>query len=236
MNRRILIAAPLLALAIIAIISGAYITEFGFSRVSNRGAWGEFGDYFGGILNPLFALLAFLSALWSINVQQKEARAAAVELGNQTNIARRQFEAARNDRLDEELLYVIRDIDVRIDALLRTDITAPGTNQNVTITMMVAEAERLATRGGTSTSFDQFVQAAREPGTVVEALMREIRHLVLTLQSFLQQYSTNRATGAAPLIVYYAAKAYALLHMVEAVEALPLDTRGFFATVSDAHG
>lgn len=68
------------------------------------------------MLNPLFALAAFLSALWSIGVQQREARAAAEQLAAQTEIARKEFEAFGSEMLGEEFLHVIRDIDQRLSA------------------------------------------------------------------------------------------------------------------------
>ncbi len=101
---------------------------------------------------------------------------------------------------------------------------------------MVAEAERLATSGGTSASFAQFLLQADTPGSVIEAHVREIKYLVNKLREFLGHYSKHKATGFAPVLVYYADKAYQLLHMLEAVGGMPADTREFFATVGDLHG
>jgi hypothetical protein len=236
MNLRALFVAAIAALSAIGAVTIAYITAFGTTRSSDPAIWAQFGEYFGGMLNPLFALAAFLSALWSIRVQQREARAAAEHLGAQTEIARKELEALSSDRLGEEFLHVIRDIDYRISNLLQTIISPPGATQPVTISLMVAEAERLATTGGTSPSFAQFLQYSNVPGSVVEAPVREIRYLVNRLREFLEHYSKHKATGFAPVLIYYADKAYQLLPMLEAVGGMPADTRQFFATVGDLHG
>jgi hypothetical protein len=118
MNPRTLILTAVAALSAIAVVFITYIAAFGTRQSTDSAIWGQFGDYFGGILNPLFALAAFLSALWSIGAQQREARAAASQLAEQTNLARRELEALNSDRLGEELVHVIRDIDSRLSELL----------------------------------------------------------------------------------------------------------------------
>lgn len=236
MNRRIIITAGVSALLFIFVVAATYVVRFGATFSSDQGAWGQFGDYFGGLLNPIFALLAFLGLLWSISAQERESRASAKELSEQTELARRELQHSRDDRLSEELLQVIRDIDGRLTFLLSTDISTPTSNPRVTIALMVAEADRLALSGGQSAAFDQFIRLARSTGSLVEAPVREIKHLVIKMREFLQQYSHHRSTTYSPLIVYYADKAYSLLHMLEAVGGIPGDTREFFATISDSHG
>ena len=236
MKLRALITAAIAALFAICAISLTYIVAFGTTRSADPAVWGQFGDYFGGILNPLFALAAFLSALWSISVQQRESRAASKQLAVQTEIARNELEGLASERLGEEFLHVIRDIDQRLGSLLQIVISTPGAAQTITISQMVAEAERLATSGGTSASFAQFLLQANTPGSVIEAPVREIKYLVNKLREFLGHYSKHKATGFAPVLVYYADKAYQLLHMLEAVGGMPTDTREFFATVGDLHG
>lgn len=235
MNLRALCVATLVALMAIAAVSLSYIAAFGTTRSSDPAIWGQFGDYFGGLLNPLFALAAFLSALWSIGVQQRESRAAAAQLSAQTEIARKEFEAFDSERLGEEILHVIRDIDQRISKLLESVISPSGAAQIVTISQMVAEAGRLANFGGSSTSFSQFVHHANEAGSVVEAPVLEIKYLINKLREFLGHYSKHKATGFAPVLVYYAEKGYQLMDMLEAVGGMPTDTRRFFATVGDQH-
>ncbi len=236
MNLRALSVAAIAALTAIGAVSVTYIAAFGMTRSADPALWGQFGDYFGGVLNPLFALAAFLSALWSISLQQREARSAAEQLAAQTEIARKEFEAFSSERLGEEFLHVIRDIDKRLSMLLQNVISPPGAGQTVTIAHMVAEADRLATQGGSSKSFTQFLHYANQPGSEVEAPVREIKYLVNKLREFLGHYSKHKATGFSPALLYYSDKAYQLMNMLEAVGGMPADTRKFFATVSGQCG
>ena len=236
MNTRTLSIATIAAFASIGIVCIVYILAFGTVRSNDPAIWGQFGDYFGGILNPLFALAAFLSALWSIGLQQRESRTASKQLAEQTDIARKELETFSSERLGEEFLHVIRDIDQRLSALLLEVISPPNAHQRVTISQMVAEADRLAMQQGSSPAFTEFLRYAKIPGSVVEAPVREIKYLVEKLREFLGHYSRYKATGFAPVLVYYADKAYQLMNMLEAVGGIPHDTRQFFATVSDVHG
>lgn len=237
MNLRALIIAAIAALAAITAVFITYILAFGTTLSLKQEIWGQFGDYFGGLLNPLFALAAFLSALWSINVQQREARSAAKHLTEQTEIARKELEALGSERIKEEFLHVIRDIDQRLSDLMQTVISPPGVAQTTTIFLMVAEADRFASSGKKfDGAFKEFVLRVNDPGSVVEAPVREIKYLVKKLREFLEHYSKHRATEFAPILVYYADKGHRLMNMLEAVGGLPPDTREFFATVSDQHG
>jgi hypothetical protein len=236
MNLRALVVAAIAAVSAIGIICILYILAFGTTRSGDPAIWGQFGDYFGGVLNPLFALAAFLSALWSISLQQREARVASKQLAAQTEIALKELETFSSERLGEEFLHVIRDIDQRLSTLLLEVISPPHSSPALTISQMVAEADRIAMYGGSSLAFTQFLHVANAPGSVVEAPVREIKYLVNKLREFLELYSKHKAKGFAPVLVYYADKADQLMNLLEAIGGMPPETRAFFATVSDPHG
>lgn len=72
MNRRTLFAALTLALLLITAVAVAYVNQFGVERSASQDAWGQFGDYFAGLLNPIFSLLAFLALMYSLVLQKEE--------------------------------------------------------------------------------------------------------------------------------------------------------------------
>ncbi len=235
MNTRIIIAAAAIAVVLITGVVSAYTLTFGATPTDTQTLWGAFGDYFGGLLNPLFAMLAFLALLWSITLQKEEFHRAAGHLATQSELARKQLEDLTNDRLSQELLHVIKDIDLRLGQLLQTEVSSPNSDPIVTVALMVAESERLAMSAGESASYTHFVQLAQSQGSVVEALIREIAQLVAEMRGFLEQLSRFHTGSYAPVVVYYANKVYRLLHMLEDVGCVPADSRQFFATVSDQH-
>lgn len=236
MKLRVVLVAASVALLLIGLVVNAYVEMFGSSLIADQSKWGAFGDYFGGLLNPLFSMLAFLALLWSITVQAAEFERTADRLSEQAQLSRAEIESNRQDRLSQELLHVIKDIDARLSVLLQTNVSPQGTSPQLTIAHMVAEAERVATSDTDSPAYSAFLEVARTPGTVLEASTRELLYLVQKMREFIEQYSIARKGAYAPVIVYHADKVFHTLHLIHDLGGAREDTFQFFATVADPHG
>lgn len=70
-------------------------------------SWGPVGDFFGGILNPIFALFAFYWLTYSVRLQIKELKETRVELGKATQ-AQKESAAHQKEiaRLEEQNLQL----------------------------------------------------------------------------------------------------------------------------------
>lgn len=74
-------AAFFIGLTITATVLMAFIANFHDREISNLSAhWGEFGDYFGGTLNPIFSLFSFIALLITIRIQTIQLQSSAQEL------------------------------------------------------------------------------------------------------------------------------------------------------------
>lgn len=79
-------APELLKIAAASIISAVvvvavYILKFRENKVSNDPSnWGAFGDYFGGLVNPIVGLTTVILIIYSIGVQRRELRASIEEM------------------------------------------------------------------------------------------------------------------------------------------------------------
>lgn len=64
------------ALILIAFFAGVYLNHFGLKMPPAddkvMGTWGTFGDYFGGILNPILGFCSFMALLFTIDLQNKQ--------------------------------------------------------------------------------------------------------------------------------------------------------------------
>ncbi|UCP00061.1 hypothetical protein LF844_09690 [Metapseudomonas lalkuanensis] len=65
------LVAGAFALLAIALVAGRYISVFSASVVADQEKWGQFGDYFGGILNPILSFFAFLAVLYTLHEQKR---------------------------------------------------------------------------------------------------------------------------------------------------------------------
>ncbi|WP_313632539.1 hypothetical protein [Massilia timonae] len=80
-----------------ALALGAYVLQFHHHKFSSDPAeWGQFGDYMGGILNPMVAFGAFLWLVKSVRVQDSEL--------TQTKEALEASQAAQQQQADTSLL------------------------------------------------------------------------------------------------------------------------------------
>lgn len=56
-----------------------YLAMFGFQTSTSQEVWGQFGDFFGGILNPLLSSLTLAAVLVTMRLQSKELKIAQEE-------------------------------------------------------------------------------------------------------------------------------------------------------------
>src|SRR5690606_36134505 len=75
----------LIAIAIFCVLAGAiavimYSVNFGPEISERAEEWALFGDYLGGVLNPIFALAALFALLYTIYLQSTELRNSASQL------------------------------------------------------------------------------------------------------------------------------------------------------------
>lgn len=88
------------AFLLVVLISVLYIYLSDKTLSTTAQAWGTFGDFIGGILNPIFALFAFYWLTYSVRLQIKELRETRAELEKST-IA--QEETAKHQKSIAEL-------------------------------------------------------------------------------------------------------------------------------------
>lgn len=60
------------ALIIAAVIIGLYFSQFNGELSNSADRWGQFGDYLGGVLNPVFGFFMLIALLFTIVLQSRE--------------------------------------------------------------------------------------------------------------------------------------------------------------------
>tara|TARA_R110002072_G_scaffold31735_15_gene97655 strand:+ start:3759 stop:4592 length:834 start_codon:yes stop_codon:yes gene_type:complete len=104
------------------LVVGAYVVNFEGSISQSTETWGQFGDYIGGALNPIFGFLALLGLLLTISLQSRELSNSTRELKNSADalnqqnigIAKQTFETAFFNLLQFQN-DILKDIDIRAD-------------------------------------------------------------------------------------------------------------------------
>jgi len=120
-TRYIIIIAGI-SIIIIIITFGIYFYQFNGVLSNNQQIWGVFGDYVGGILNPIFGLAAFLALLFTIIIQSRslgiareeleysknELELSRKELKNSADALRSQNETLKKQNFEHSLFQLLR--------------------------------------------------------------------------------------------------------------------------------
>lgn len=99
----------------------SYVFYFGLlvgqPRGDNYDKWGAFGDFFGGILNPIVAFAAFYWLTQSVKLQKSELADTRRELQAAANAQRELVVNARNSLELSALTALVKSCEVKIDSL-----------------------------------------------------------------------------------------------------------------------
>lgn len=108
----------------VAAVAGVYYWHFkDFPLAKDPSAWGQLGDYFGGVLNPVLGFLSLIGLLVTIYLNQKELRLSRMEISKGTRAAERQADHLESEAEKSELLKVIDLIHSELRVLLERKIT-----------------------------------------------------------------------------------------------------------------
>lgn len=86
---------------------------------------------------------------------------------------------------------------------------------------MVSESERGAGVLDSSGFYIKFIIVAKESGSIIEALTREIRNQVIAMRSFLGRYPQSQSGNYAPIVEYYIRKTQRVVPILNEIEELP---------------
>lgn len=94
------------ALAVSATVMITYFIQFDGPLSDKQGVWGEFGDFVGGVLNPIFGFFSLIGLLLTIaqNRTAIESARAELELSRSAlNLAKQELEALKNAHHAEQV-------------------------------------------------------------------------------------------------------------------------------------
>lgn len=186
-ENRVLIVVAIVAAMILLVPIVGYVFMYGSSPVYSHEKWAQFGDFFGGLLNPLYAFLAFLALLYTINIQRTELKQARAEFRRSADAAQQQIDHLKLSAKQEDLIRIIQLIDQEIGQLRQTLVSEPGAQPKITIDHIAHEVYRQSNGQLPTGAFAEFLTVARTPGTVVEALYTQLTTAISELSSYLQE-------------------------------------------------
>ena len=89
------------------IIFSLYFMEFHGNLDSSQEKWGQFGDFIGGVLNPIFSLMALLALIATFSLQLKEFGILAAQRDESNNALKEQQLASRRQVFESSFYHLL---------------------------------------------------------------------------------------------------------------------------------
>ena len=87
-----------------------YFSNFGSSKSSSQEVWGQFGDYLGGTLNPIFGFLTTIILIVTLNLQRKELKAVSDTAVSTNEIMRKQLNLISKQALEDTFFRALGEL------------------------------------------------------------------------------------------------------------------------------
>lgn len=84
-----------------------YFGHFNGDLSDDQGKWGTFGDFMGGTLNPLFALLSLFAIIYTIRIQTEELELTRGEMQKSNNSQKEQSESVQRQTFENTFFKMI---------------------------------------------------------------------------------------------------------------------------------
>ena len=121
--------------ALIAVgLTAIYFWQFWGSLSSKQEVWGQFGEYVGGLLSPLFASAALLALLYTIIVQNKDIRESSQQVYASQLVLEKQVAVLARQNFESTFFQMLRLYNelveqFRIEKFNPSEYAASGTNR-----------------------------------------------------------------------------------------------------------
>ncbi len=106
--RRKLIWLAFTGVLFVALAAGWYFLKFNQGFSSQQEVWGTFGDYFGGLLNPVLSFLALIALLYTIVIQMEELNHSREELAKSSHAMGKQANTSAEQLLESTFFHMLR--------------------------------------------------------------------------------------------------------------------------------
>lgn len=187
MNKLLIIVGTVAGLVLLVPVI-SYVSMHGYHLSDSQELWAQFGDFFGGLLNPVYALLAFLALLYTISLQSAELRQATKEFRRSADSMQKQLDHYEDAAKKEDLYRIIKDIDDDLEKIYGTVVSPEGQQPALSIGHVVHEGFRLRNSSEKSGSYRQFLDMASSSGSLVESVYLQLALAGGNLYKYLIMY------------------------------------------------
>lgn len=185
---KLLVTIGIIAGLVLLVPTISYMLMHGYNLSTSQEVWGQFGDFFGGFLNPIYALLAFLALLYTISLQSAELRQATAEFRRSADSMQQQLDHYKNAAKKEDLYKIIKDVDDDLEKIYEVTVGASDNKTVLNIGHIVHEGFRLRYSSIKTVSYQQFLSVALDSESVVGSVFLKLALASGSLYRYLIKY------------------------------------------------
>lgn len=222
-------------IVLIATVLIVYIYSFGTTFSLKHSSWAEFGSFFGGFLSPLVAFLAIIMLYQTLTSQILEFKESVIHLADTAKIAADNLELTRQQTQDNETLSVLANAEIQISFLLDCVISKQGTQPRLKIFHMCIESARLNNPLSWSDSYIEFVDTAKQQGSVVWSYVYSLNEVIESMALILQDYSNHHSGQFSPTVLYYHGRLLPIIKLLNDCDFMTDHRREEIIQIADMH-
>ncbi|ESS73933.1 hypothetical protein MGMO_8c00700 [Methyloglobulus morosus KoM1] len=99
---------PSIAVLLTFSVVSVYFHYFSGEVLVEHDKWGQFGDYLGGVLNPIFGFLGFIALLLTLKLQRQELKLSTEELAKSAKALELQNKALAQQNFENTFFQLLR--------------------------------------------------------------------------------------------------------------------------------
>jgi len=194
---RLLVAITATAVAIAAAVVFDYLIQFGLTASHDQAVWGQFGDFIGGTLNPLFGFLTLIALLLTLVIQSNELRISTDQQKRSADAAQKQIEFHQRESRRADLYRLIEKLTGRINRNFNENRLDEGHSMHG----VLADKDMIHPRLDTST----FYKFYHQEGSLTRRTVGWIEADLTMLREYLTQYEqvSDFGFGETPLAEFF---------------------------------
>jgi hypothetical protein len=99
---------PIVAVVCIIVSLYFYVSTFPGALLAEHDKWGQFGDYIGGILNPVFGFFGLIALLATLALQSEELKLSTIELAKSAKALQQQHDVLTQQNFENTFFQLLR--------------------------------------------------------------------------------------------------------------------------------
>ncbi|MBX8528509.1 putative phage abortive infection protein [Pseudomonas cichorii] len=126
------------AVIVITLVLASYPSNFYAKGLGGQEHWGQFGDYFGGVLNPILSFLALVAVVRGLRFQSEELKSARAEAQSALSIQQEQTKIFKQQSFESVFFGLLQIYSKSVEGL---EVTGPDGGRVVGVSVLANISE-----------------------------------------------------------------------------------------------